>query len=66
MDTPFDVCLSRIRGEEGRPLSKKSDKELEQLYLQRLPLYESSNFRRSQWPKELNFSDLRRKIVGSA
>jgi shikimate kinase len=40
LDTDFETCLARIRKEEGtRPLSRKTDEQLQDLYLERKGQY---------------------------
>ncbi len=39
MNTPLEECLERIKGDDSRPITKKSEEELKDLYYQRLSFY---------------------------
>ncbi len=67
VNTPIEICLKRIRGDLVRPLAKKSDQELNALYLERLPFYQQSHIQADDIDQSMN--DLEafvRKHVGSA
>lgn len=43
LDTPFEECWQRIKEDTNRPLVQQSQEEVEEIYLNRLPLYEQSD-----------------------
>lgn len=43
LNTPFDVCYERIRGDNNRPLSAKSREDLFQLHRERELIYDKSD-----------------------
>ena len=54
IDTPFEVCLSRVKREgDKRPLSKLSKEELYSLYEQRCKYYKKAQFRTTGETEEL-------------
>ena len=45
LDTPFELCLKRIRANaDQRPLSKLKDEELKDLFLKRRVVYEKADY----------------------
>ncbi|MBI2521916.1 MAG: hypothetical protein HYV97_15985 [Bdellovibrio sp.] len=72
VDTPFQICLKRIQGDHTRPLAKKSERELHDLYLQRRSFYQQAHVRTQELDDVLNEQNpidlerLIRKHVGSA
>ena len=49
IDTPFETCLKRIKNEQDlRPLVAKGNNFLEDLYMDRVKIYELSDFRLSE------------------
>lgn len=51
LDTDFEVCLKRIRGDKSRPLAQRSDEKLRKLFDDRLHFY--SKFQRVSGFKEI-------------
>ncbi|HAZ12091.1 MAG: hypothetical protein A2X86_06430 [Bdellovibrionales bacterium GWA2_49_15] len=72
VDTPLEVCLKRIQGDPTRPLARKSERELNDLYLERAPLYLEAHVRASELDhatsgqNPIDLAQLIRKHVGSA
>ncbi|MDD0853954.1 shikimate kinase [Halobacteriovorax sp. GB3] len=42
LDTPFELCLRRIKGDRNRPMLDKRDEELREIYLKRCDQYKKS------------------------
>lgn len=55
LDTPFEVCYSRICHDHNRPLVKLGEAKLHELYLQRLEIYRLA--KKIIRPEELKFID---------
>jgi shikimate kinase len=63
INTPFDVCWQRISEDEDRPLVRRGEEEVRQLYESRLSLYSQSEFVLDEKAQQQPWSEIKKELL---